>query len=298
MRSPDFFLIGAPKCGTTALASYLKQHPEIFIPRKKELNYFGADLRIRKRPRLTRDEYLAFYAEAADQKRAGDASILTLYSPDALREIRDLCPTAGIIVMLRDPVEQMHAMHAENLVTGNESIADFAEALAAEPERLQGRRLRGMERMVVDTLCYRRLATYTDHVRRWMDAFGRENVHVIVFDDFSRATAATYRAVCEFLGVDPTFEPDVRVVNPSKRVRSQAVASLLKRTAPPVRAGQGPPLERLWRAVRSRIRRWNREDAPRRSMDPALKARLQAEFRPEVERLGALLGRDLTAWCR
>jgi hypothetical protein len=297
MKLPDFFLVGAPKCGTTALADHLKQHPQVFIPRRKELDYFGADLCIVNRPRLTFAEYQAFYADAEDQKRSGDASVWSLYSRCAAEEIRAFCPTASIVIMLRDPVEVMYALHSHNLYTGNETILDFAEALAAEEDRRQGRRL-GRRARVRHLLHYRDAVRYTEQVRRYLDVFGRSSVHVIVFEDFQRDVRGVYRGVCDFLGVDPGFEPDFRVVNANKHIRSRLVVSLLRMTAPPKRAVIRSPVDRLWRALRTRVRAWNVSYAPRRPLDPELRRQLKGEWRPEIEALSALLGRDLTGWCR
>jgi hypothetical protein len=297
MKSPDFFVVGAPKCGTTALVDYLKGHPEVFIPAKKELNHFGADLRIADRPRPTRAQYLQFFAGASDEKRAGEGSVWSLFSRRAAAEIKEFCPTAGIIVMLRDPVETMYALHAQHLSTGVESIRDFAAALAAEPDRVQGRQLAGRERLV-DCLRYRDAVRYTAQVRRYLDVFGRDQVHVIIFDDFARATADVYRGVCEFLNVNPEFQPDFRVVNRSKQVRSRLLVDALRWSAPAVRPGPPRGPARAWRALRWRLKRWNTAEAPRPPMDSGLRQQLIAEYRPEVEALGDLLGRDLSGWCR
>jgi hypothetical protein len=297
MRLPDFFIVGAPKCGTTALASYLKAHPEVFIPRHKELDYFGADLQIRNRPRLTWVEYQAFYAEAADAKRAGDASVWSLYSARAAQEIKAVCPAADIVIMLRDPVEMMYALHAEHVSTGSETIRDFARALAAEDDRRQGRRL-GRRARVRTLFHYRDAARYSGQVRRYLDTFGRDKVHIVLFDDFQAATARTFRDVCDFLGISRDFAPEFRVVNPSKRIRSRLVVNLLRLTAPPKRATVGSPVDRAWRALRTRIRRWNVTYAPRRPLDPHLHRRLDAEFLPEMAALSDLIGRDVTHWCR
>src|SRR3954468_1950993 len=115
MPSPSFFIVGAPKCGTTSLNDYLRQHPRIFIPERKELHYFGSDLTFLKTQRPTREEYLAHFAAAQPQQIAGEASVWYLYSQLAAREIHDFCREAKFIIMLRNPVDMMHSLHSQYL---------------------------------------------------------------------------------------------------------------------------------------------------------------------------------------
>ena len=85
MKRPDFFIVGAPKGGTTAMNNYLRQHPQIFMSPRKEAHHFGADLYA---PHWARDEaaYLALFAGAGDEKRIGEASVWYLLSQHAAGE--------------------------------------------------------------------------------------------------------------------------------------------------------------------------------------------------------------------
>ena len=115
---PDFFVVGAPKCGTTAICAYLGQHPEVFIPRIKEINFFGSDLTGLRSARNL-NEYLAFF-EPGDGKCCGEGSTWYLFSKTAASEIHRHNPSAKIIIMLRDPVEAMYSLHNQLLYNGNE----------------------------------------------------------------------------------------------------------------------------------------------------------------------------------
>jgi len=142
MRTPDFFIVGAPKCGTTAMSDYLRQHPEIYMPQRKEPHFFGSDLDA-PYPYFIRDkeQYFSLFAEAKDEKRVGEASVWYLYSKRAAFEIKEFCPTASIIIMLRNPVDMIYSLHSQRLFTGNEDIPDFEEALEAEEDRKRGLRI-------------------------------------------------------------------------------------------------------------------------------------------------------------
>jgi hypothetical protein len=292
---PDFFIVGAFKCGTTALYEYLRQHPQVFMPFHKEPLFFGDDL-TRRYGRMTRDQYLALFRDARPGQRVGEASAWYLYSRTAAREIAEFAPGAQIIVMLRNPVDVMYAQHSQLLFNVEEDIADFVEALEAEPARRRGERLPPGP-LRVENLYYRDSVRFAEQVERYFEAFGRERVHVIVYDDFRDRTAETYRGVLEFLGVDPDFAPDFQVRNPNKRVRFPRLQRLVYQPPGPLLRAV-PWLRRfpLVHVAREALLRLNSSAARRPPMDPELRARLLEELTPDVERLGILIGRDLSAW--
>ena len=295
---PDFFIVGAPKTGTTSLHLYLRQHPAVFMPEVKEVKYFGTDRQPRHTPKLTLDEYLALFRDARPGQRVGEASVGYLRSTTAAREIAEFAPDAQAIVMLRDPVEVMHALHSELVFLGVEDLADFGEAVAAEPDRRAGHRIpaninnpRG--------LFYREAVAFSEQLQRFFDALGRDRVHVIVYDDFKADTAAAVRGTFRFLGVDDDFAPSLEVANPAKVARSRALQRVLSSPPDWMRSA----LRRLMpRTTRKRLyrgaMRLNARAQARQAMDPELRARLTAELAPEVERLGTLIGRDLAHWSR
>jgi len=111
MSKPDFFLVGAPRSGTTALYTYLKSHPEIFMSPIKETQFFAADLLGEHRPIRTWAEYLNCFSGAQSEKRIGEASALYLSSRSAPAAIKAFCATARIIVILRNPVDMMYSLY-------------------------------------------------------------------------------------------------------------------------------------------------------------------------------------------
>jgi hypothetical protein len=301
MRIPDFFIVGAPKCGTTAMWHYLRQHPDIFMPASKELPFLGSDVAIR--PRLTRRQYLAHFAGVAAERRVGSAWVMHLYSRLAAEEIKGFAPSADVVIMLRNPVEMLHSLHAQLLFTGQETIEDFGDALDAEADRRQGRgRLSRVARRTgwSDLLIYREHARYADQVGRYFDVFGRDRVHVVVYDDFAADTERSYGEMVRFLGVDDGFAPQFQVVNASKVSRNRALQNVLRHPPIPLRSAANavlpPYVRRRLSGVLRRVRAANTRYVPRRPLDPELRARLSGEFAPEVERLGQRLSRDLTHW--
>ena len=295
MRKPDFFIVGAPKCGTTALYRCLEAHPEIFVPERKEIHFFGADL---VSPTYVRDldEYLRLFAGAGDAKRAGEASVWYLFSKRAAQEIKEFYHEAGIIIMLRNPVDMIYSLHSQHLFNGTEDIQDFAEALRAEVDRKQGRRL--PQRVpAVERLFYREVAKYTDQVDRYLKTFGSKNVKVIIYEDFQKDPARICRETFAFLKVDAGVEPRIGVVNPNKQLRSKAVQAILNQP-PRLLSKIARPLTTP--ALRHRLfataQAWNTNYAPRSPLPDELRQKLRWEFAPEIERLSTLLNLDLNHW--
>ncbi len=297
MRRPDFFIVGALKSGTTALHSYLAAHPQVFMCVPKEPMYFGHDLTPRYR-RLTKDEYLRLFRRARPGQRAGEASPQYLSSRSAASEIAEFAPDAQLIVMLRNPVDVMHAQHSELVHDLREDIPDFAAALQAEPDRRAGRRVPSGA-LRPEALHYRELVRFAEQLRRYLALFPRERIHVIVFDDFVADTAAAYRGVLEFLSLDTSFQPDLRPINANRRPRSRLVQRLVYDPPPPLPALYGRLRAMPWAyAIRNRVVSANNVRQRRPEMDPDLRRRLTGELAPEVADLGTLIGRNLSAWSR
>jgi hypothetical protein len=294
---PDVFIVGAFKAGTTALYEYLRQHPQIFMSVPKEPMYFGSDLTPRYR-RMTEDEYLALFKGAAHSQRAGEASPWYLYSTNAPTEILNFSPSAQAIALLRNPVDVMYAQHSQLVFNQREDLTDFGEALAAEEDRRRGERIPA-DALRPEALFYRHSVRFAEQLGHWFETFGRERIHVAVFDDLVADPRAVYRGALEFLNVDASHEVDLSVYNPNRNARSGRFQKLIFAPPRPLRALMGK-LRSL--PVAHRIRdvlvNANSRQAVRAEMDPDLRRRLTEEFAPQVADLGELIGRDLSAWSR
>jgi hypothetical protein len=296
MIKPDFFIVGAPKCGTTALFDYLCQHPEVFMCSVKEPQFFAEDTLDRFRKVQTWDGYLACFRDSGDAKRVGEASVAYLGSPAAPGRIKAFNPAARIFIMLRNPVDMMYSLHSQRIFDRRERIADFEDALKADEDRERGSSAAWVR---PPGLSYRETARYEPQVRRYLNVFGRENVKIIIFDDLKHETAAVYRAALQFLDVRTDFRPEFRLVNANHRARSQWVQEFLKNPPPALRKVTHAVTTRgLRRFVGNCVLRLNVAYEPRPAMSPDLRARLQKNLAPEIEQLSGLLGRDLTYWCK
>ena len=295
---PNFFIAGAPKSGTTALYEYLRHHPDVCMPAAKEPHYFATDFT--RYPRITSEsEYLRLFRKCDSARRAvGEASVWYLYSKDAIANIRGFRPDAKIIVMLRNPVELAHSMHAQALYNFNEIEADFETAWSLQAQRRRGECIPEGCR-AEQILQYRALASLGEQVERLYSVFPDEQVKLIFFDDFRRDTRAVYESVLEFLGLPGDGRTEFLPVNESKTHRSHALGWLLQ--TPP------RPVISLVRFMRSRLgldinpllaraRRLNDRSVSRAGLSPEFRQRLRREFADDVGLLERRTGRDLRHW--
>jgi hypothetical protein len=270
----------------------------------KEPGYFAPDVpgtRPEQRFRFPDDEsaYLSLFEHARSATRLGESSTNYLMSHHAPPLIREYQPEAQIIAMVRNPVDLVHSLHGQRMASGEEPIADFESAIDADDDRRQDRRL--PDRLHGFGVAYRDNAMLGEQLERWLDVFGSDRVHVIVYDDFARDTAVVFRSVLAFLRVDDDFRPEAfDVYNPSHRRRGGLLHLLYRndltrwvsRSSLPGTIGEHAT-GRL-RDVLG-MRRVTRRRHQRAPIQPALRRRLEGEFASDVEKLSRLLGRDLVA---
>jgi hypothetical protein len=296
-RTPDFFIVGHPKCGTTALYRMLRSHPEIFMPELKETRFFAPELHPNAQAHATHprtlERYLALFAPATASQRAGEASPSYLRSHTAAARIAEVQPDARIVAILREPAGFLHSLHMELVRDHVESESDLRRALALE-------HVRARERDTRPGLVYADYVCYAEQLRRYHDVFGRERVLVLIYDDFRADNAATVRRVLRFLGVDESLPVSVQDANPTVRVRSvgayERVRSLYLGEGRAARL-LGPALktistQRMRRGALDVLRRRVLYAQPR-PPDERLTIELRRRFRDEVVALGNYLNRDL-----
>lgn len=298
---PDFFIVGAPKCGTTALSDYLAAHPDIFMARK-EMHFFGRDLHFGGQfYRRAEAEYLAEFAGWDGERRVGEASVWYLFSETAAAEIKAFNPDSRIIIMLREPAEMMYSLFRYFQYDGNEPLADFEAALQAEPQRRAGKKL-GRQTYLAQALAYRETARYHRQVQRYFETFGRARVEVVLYEDLAANPAAVYHDTLEFLEVDTAHRlPRFERVNPAKTIKSRALRAVLRDPAVRTAVLSVRPLLpnavfKGFQRVEEVLHGINASTERPQPLDPKLKARLRGEFAGEVAKLSRLIGRDLACW--
>jgi hypothetical protein len=306
-RVPDFFIVGHPKSGTTALYEMLRGHPQIFMCDEKEPWYFSPELRFRPPPRKpfaipeTLEHYLSLFEAAGAQQRTGEASTTYLWSQAAAGLIAEVRPDARIIAILREPASFLHSLHLQFVEAYIETESDFRQALALEAARREGRHIARYSYWP-QMLQYAEHVRYVEQLRRYHAVFPPEQVLVLIYDDFRADNDATVRRVLRFLEVNEAAPIEVNDANPTVSPRSRRLHHLVHA----VSVGRGPVSRAAKRGIQALTPRRLRRDAlhllRRRVVygepdppDESVMLELRRRFEPEVVALSEYLDRDLLA---
>jgi Sulfotransferase domain len=306
-RMPDFFIAGHQKCGTTALYMMLSDHPQIFMPQYKEPRFFAPELRpplrheTPDRPQKL-ERYLALFADAGTDQRAGEASPQYIRSPTAAARIAELNPAARLIVILREPADFLRSYHQQMVASHEEVEKDFRKAVELEPSR----RASAGEDFLPPQLLYSEHVCYAEQLRRLHASFPPEQVLVLIYDDFRADNEATVREVQRFLAVDDTLPLQPITTKPNKTVRSMRMHQLRRAVRrADFNPTQASPFARtLNTLVPKRVRRGALSKvyrtvayAPPQPPDPGFMQELRRRYRHEVQAISEYLDRDLvTLW--
>jgi hypothetical protein len=296
---PNFFIAGAPKCGTTALYEYLLSHPQVFLPSLKEPHFFSRDLITHKYVRSL-EEYTNLFAEASpEQLRVGEASASYLLSTAALPAIREFEPKARIIAMFRNPVDVVHSFHSQLLYWSEETEPNFERAW-----NLQERRRQGID---VPRTCrepfwlqYHDVGRFGTQAQRLFSVFPADQVKVILFDDFAASPQRVYEEVIDFLGIDRDQRTEFPRINENKRARLSWLRDLYRKPPPFLLQGfrqvKQTPVGKYAIELKEWIVGINTVRERRLPLSAAFRAELVETFKDEVALLAEILRRDLSHW--
>lgn len=303
MKRPNFFISGAPRCGTTALYSYLSEHPNIFMSEVKELNYFADDFpNVQKIAFKSPNDYLQLFKDAGDRHLAvGEASPFYLFSTVAFQNMRAFNPEARVILSLRNPVEFIQSYHQLNLSLLREDEPDLARAWDLQDLRRKGQHLPKSAREP-ELLMYGEVGQFSKYVERLFKVFPREQVKIILLEDLASDTKGVYEDILEFLNVPSDGRTDFQKVNANFENKSQFLAKLFHPPQPVYQLFMktisllGIGFMKKVSVIYNRIERLNTTQSSRMAMDPVLRSRLLEQFRMDIENLAELIERDLSRW--
>jgi hypothetical protein len=309
-KSPNFFLVGAPKAGTTSLYYTLAQHPGIYVSAIKEPCYFSDEIKperlsssLRRQherdskrlqeylaePTLqTRfggvvrdwDDYLRLFANARDEAAIGEGSVIYLWSQSASENIARQVPGAKIIIVLREPGERAFSQYLHGVGVGAISWS-FREHIH--------RNLKDRSGEICVHYPFLELGLYSAQVERYLDRF--RQVFIGLYDDYRRDGPGFIRQILQFLDVDP----DVLLPTDRRDLEAQVprypAIGLLRRWGIWGRAAHLSPrsLRPIFRRILSRARP---------TMEPPDRRLLTDFYREDVRKLAGLIGRDLSDWTR
>ncbi len=304
-RLPDFFIVGAPKAGTTSLYRYLGECPGVYMSPIKEPCYFAPEMRLNffdakhqarananvpalhsylDGPMTGRrdggvvsewEDYLKLFRNAGAARAAGEASVCYLWSRIAPERIASAVPHARIIMILRDPVERAFSQYLHGLTTGL-IRGSFAEQLQAG--------LRGAEQGIGPAYPFLEYGMYRDQVNRHLTHFPPENIRIYDYAEYNRQPERVLADIFHFLGVEAMPQRPARVLEPHIP-RSRVLA----RGARYIKAALPPPLRRAAKRIVYKSRHSLRMPAEQRDF-------LRSYYREDVAGLSDLLKRDFSHW--
>jgi hypothetical protein len=281
MPLPDFFLIGAPKSGTTALYRALRRHPDIYMPALKEPHYFSHDpagpdwarRRSTRRQRAARVTtplaYFRLFSQVSGQRAIGEASTSYLRSELAARRIREQLPEAKLIAVLRHPVERAYSSYWFYVSIGVEVASSFEDAV--DPSRPRRGPMMGDQHMSH--------GFYHAHLSRWFSLFAREQIRIYLHEELCMAPESVLHDLLGFLGVDPSVGVGIPHANATRISRAPQLHRLAVNVGPAV-------MERA-------LRRFSVTPPP---MQPQTWRSLLERYRLDIENLQTLIDRDLSHW--
>lgn len=293
----DFFIVGAPKCGTSAFASYLDSHPDVCFSRPKETHFFDKEMVL---PRLhdgvSLDSYHSTCFSHYDPKRhkiLGEGTPAYLRYPEALKRINAYNEKARFVVLVRNPVEMAQALHSQNLFNGFENEPNFEKAWNLQGDRRQG--VEVPERCQnIELLLYKDICSLGKQVSSLLEIVERERVHIIIFDDFVRDPRREYLNLLGFLGIRDDGRSVFEKVNQNKRWRFFwcdpffRFLGMVKRSSGVFRS----------LGVASKIKNILVKRAVRTEISTELRLEMKRSFEDDVILLSQLLRRDLIFWVR
>lgn len=298
-KRPNFLIVGAAKCGTTAVSSYLSQHPQVYLSPIKEPKFISShfldfplkgngDDFVESFTVKDIKEYRSLFRNAKRHKAIGEASVENLYYYNkSIPIINAYLNSPKIIIILRNPVDRAFSAY-KHLMRDNRETLSFEEALDKEDER----KALGYEYLWF----LKDVGFYHDQVKAYLDSFSE--VKVMLFDDLQEDTVGFMRELFRFLGVDDTFIPKVEIkFNASGPLKGSFYQLLFRATAfkgmlYKFFALNGIP-ESTMLSVVENIRHSNVQPI---HMDPATRAGLSNLYRKDIQKLGGLLDRDLSFW--
>jgi len=201
---PNFFIVGGTKCGTTNISYYLNEHPQAFVSELNEPYYFcKSDVpKNFERASMIKDEktYLSLFKKAKNHKAIGEASSVYLHCPHAASEIRKTFPDSKIIISLRNPIQRAHSNYFSNKFMNfdNSENRSLSEILDVHEKQIKDK-----EFFIYNIL---EPGFYSKHIKRYQECFLKDNIKIIIFEEYIKNTIPTITSILSFLGIDETID--------------------------------------------------------------------------------------------
>ncbi len=288
-RLPNFFILGAGRCGTTSLYQQLAKHPDIFMSPNKEPTFF-CDFFGMKNPW----HYLQLFRDSVGEQIVGECSHAYLSCPTSAEMLRAYVPDAKFVVLLRNPADRAYSLYCWMTAAGNEWLAPFETALAAEDRRARDPRFLRKNPQYFYNYLYFRSGLYGKQIRRYSRLFPRNRFLFLRFEDLASDIQGVLQRVCRFIGVDPEFDPgDQSPANRSRSVRSAHCQYFLRRRVESALIKLR--LHRM-RPLVDRVANWNIAQGRPAPLSAETRRDLIDDYRSDLELIESLTGIDTSLW--
>ena len=225
MKIPNLFIIGSPKCGTTSLANWLNNHPQIFMSKRKEPEYFCDDLIITKY-RINKSSYMKLFASSNNQHIwRGEASTHYMFSKVACKKILEISKSPKFIAIIRNPVELVYSLYNQRIFDGLEHIETFEEAWSLNNER-ENNNFLIKDYITGDLLNYGKMGLLGEQLKRFFSLVPEPDRLVLIFDDLKENPRLVFERIIDFLNIEKYKMDSFPIYNKSSVVRSQIYRSI------------------------------------------------------------------------
>jgi len=281
---PNFFIVGAPKSGTTNISYYLIQHTQVFMPENLEPYYFARlDIPQNYEREIISDEkkYLNLFKNAKNCKAIGESSPVYLYCPHSALEIKNRFPNSKIIISLRNPIEIAYSEYFSLKFMGFDKNRSFNELLDSSKEQLD------QNEFHIDNLL--EAGFYSKHIKRFQKIFSKNQIKIIIFEEYIKNTIPTINSILSFLDIDKSIAFKTAPKGAYKVPRNFASQKLMNNSTFRKTAKFIIPT-----VARQKIgERFLVKESSRPVLKQNERQRLKEIYQDDVENLAKLLGRSL-----
>lgn len=312
-KEPNFFVIGAAKCGTTTLYDFLEHHPEVYMSPIKEPHHFSKDIikenfsdeykhylktrNVNLEEYLKTDfsrkiwewyiddfnQYLQLFKKVSNEKAIGEISNGYLFSSVAAKEIKAQYPDAKIVMILRNPIERAYSHYLANVRDGRTTLS-FKEELIADAQK--------SNKGWCISHCYTEMGLYYDQVKRFTDVFDKDQIKIYLNDDLKKNAEAVAKDLFTFLGVNTKVDIDFhKKQNEARLPKSAGFMKFITQTGLKRKIFRSMP-----KSIQDKVKPLFFKEGKIPKMSEEDKKWLMVQFREDINKTQNLIGRDLSSW--